>query len=343
MGSTQAFVNWRYTDNSSLKLQYGRSIDEAKNPAYNNEFNTSQDQINLTGIHALPLGKAVYGAEYLNQNLESDQYSDVEDRTVKSVFAGYQIAENSYDVQANARYDDNSQYGEETTYNLGLSVKPTDNIRVGASYATGFRSPTFNDLTEKPYWGGNPNLKAETSKNAEIFAEYNNNYTNTRLTSYRNDVEDLISYTNGQMTNIGVAKIEGINLTSDWYLNNYLFGLSYDYQQATDDKKDSKTYNNSLPFRPEHKGLVYAGYANEDFDIRAEYQYVDEYYSNLANADNQTVDGYGLVNFSGNYYLTPALTLSARINNLTNKKYITTPGYNADGTNVFGSLTYTWF
>lgn len=350
-GAAQAYANWRYADNSSVKLQYGHSIDDSTTDgSYPSEYNSDQDQVSLTGIHALPLGKAVYGAEYLNQSIDSTAYrADVaKDRDVKSVFAGYQIAEDNYDVQANVRYDDNSQYGDETTYSLGVAVSPAEHYRLGANYATGFRAPNYNELYSA--WGGNPDLTPETSKNAEVFAEYNNDYTNTRLTAYRNDVEDLITYVitdyttwAGENINVDEAKIEGISLTSDWYVDDYNFGLSYDYQQATDDKKDSDTYGNSLAIRPEHKGLVYAGYLGDGFDIRAEYQYVDDYYSNVSNNDSQKVDGYGLVNFAGNYNLTPSLDLGLRINNIANKKYSTLPGYNADGTNVFGTLTYTWY
>ena len=34
---------------------------------------------------------------------------------------------------------------------------------------------------------------------------------------------------------------------------------------------------------------------------------------------------------------------TARLNNITNEKYVTAPGYNTDGTNFFTSLTYNWF
>ncbi len=352
VGAAQAFIDWQYANNSSIKLQYGHSIDDSEtfNAGYESYYNTDQDQFNLTGIHALPLGKAVYGTEYLNQSIDSSAYNSkvAKDRDVKSVFAGYQIAEDNYDAQANVRYDDNSQYGKETTYSLGAAFKPAENLRIGASYATGFRAPNYNELYSS--WGGNPKLEPETSKNAEVFAEYSNKLTNTRLTAYHNRVNNIIAWQknkpndpndwSGTMKNINKVNIEGVSINSDWNFDNYLFGLGYDYQKATDNKKDSTTYGNNLPIRPKHKGLVYAGYANEDFDIRAEYQYTDDYYSNVANADSQKVDGYGLVNFVGNYYLTPSLDLSLRINNLANKKYITLPDYNTDGTNVFGSLTY---
>ena len=67
------------------------------------------------------------------------------------------------------------------------------------------------------------------------------------------------------------------------------------------------------------------------------------YYYSVNNADSQIIDSFGLFNISGNYQLTDNLTMSARLNNITNKEYVTALGYNTDGTNFFTSLTYNWF
>ena len=131
-------------------------------------------------------------------------------------------------------------------------------------------------------------------------------------------------------------------MTSDWAIDNYLFGGSYDYQQAEDNSGGSND-GNYLPYRPEHKGLVYIGYRLPSLDIRAEYQYVGNYYSRITNTEAQFVDNYGLLNISGSYELTDNLSMTARLNNITNEDYITDIGYNTDGINYFTSLTYNWY
>ena len=347
-GAAQAFIDWRYMPGSSVRLQYGHSIDKVDTPAYNSRYDTEQDQISLVGQHKLPVGQGIYGLEYLNQGLDTKSPGyNLDDRDVKSAFLGYLLANNKFDAQANIRFDDYSEYGDQTTYNLGGAYHINSNLRVGANYAKGFRVPTFNDLY--PGFGGDPDLKSETSDNYEAFIEYDTVLQSTRLTSYQNKVDDLIvspapTY---QTVNINEAKIKGISLTSDWILNNYLFGGSYDYQSAKDDSDYSNRaddYNgNFLPVRPEHKGLIYLGYRLPSLDLRAEYQYVDDYYYSISNADSQLVESYGLFNISGNYQLTDNLTMSARLNNITNKEYVTALGYNTDGTNFFTSLTYNWF
>ncbi len=347
-GSAQVFGEYQYSDNSSLKLQYGESLDKSEsfNTAWgDSDYKTHQQQINLIGKHQLPLGKVIYGAEYLQQNLKSSAYQ-ANDREVQSIFTGYQLAKDKLDLQANIRHDKNSQYGNETTYNFGVAYRPLKNLRIGTSYATGFNMPSFNDL----YYpnSGNPKLQAETSKNIETFAEYQTDNNKTRLTAYHNRVDNMIAWQktnpndpndwNGTMKNINKVNIEGVSVNSDWNFDNYLFGLGYDYQKVTDNKKDSKNYGKLINYRPKHKGLIYAGYQADNFDIRGEYQYTGDYFTD--NASMNKLQGYGLVNFAGNYYLNDSLTANVRINNLTNKKYVNIPNYNTHGTNVFVGLTY---
>src|SRR5699024_7220468 len=96
------------------------------------------------------------------------------------------------------------------------------------------------------------------------------------------DGANTTEYPYGKNINIDNSKIEGVTLTSDWNIDNYLFGLSYDYQKAKDDSGKGND-GNYLPIRPENKGLVYIGYQLSDIDIRAEYQYVDDYYYDATN------------------------------------------------------------
>lgn len=344
-GAAQAYVDWRYQPDASVKLQYGHSIDNSDNyDNYPNSFDTKQDQISLIGQHKLPVGQGVYGLEYLNQSLDTTAFGyDLDDRDVTSAFLGYLLANNQFDAQANIRFDDNSQYGDETTYNLGGAYHISPNLRAGASYAKGFRAPTFNEIF--PGYGGDPDLNPETSDNYEVFVEYDTALQATRLTGYHNQVDDLINYVNGVATNVDEAKIKGVSLTSDWQVDNYLFGAGYDYQQAKNSSGGSND-GKFLSFRPEHSGLIYTGYRLANLDIRAEVEYVGTRYS----ASYDALDHYTLFNISGNYYINPNLKLSSRLNNVTNKDYTTNADYgqyaaryNADGTNFFTSLTYNWY
>lgn len=351
-GIASAYIQFKDAEKTA-KLTYGYSVADSSTYEYESKidnpdkYDTTQQQVNLTGDYKLPLGTAIYGIEHLKQQLDSSVY-EADDRKVTGGYLGYFLSKENIDAQLNVRYDDYSDFDSETTYNLGAAYRFTPDLRVGANYAKGYRAPSFTQLFGPTSWGGNPNLKPETSDNYETFIEYANSLQSTRLTGYKNKVENLIAsdgvntaeYPYGKNINIDKSKIEGVTLTSDWNIDNYLFGLSYDYQKAKDDS-GKENDGNYLPIRPENKGLVYIGYQLSDIDIRAEYQYVDDYYYDATN--NTKVDSYNLVNISGSYKLSDNLSMTARLNNVFNEKYVTAPGYNTDGTNFFTSLTYNWF
>ena len=358
-GSANAYLQYQ-TPLTLTKLSYGQSIDKITSHDGNSidyqdgsQFDTTQQQARLeTSINAQP-GTVILGAEWLSQKLEASDVLDFsafpnpaiqtayapDDREVKSAFVGYQLADSYYDLQANYRVDDNSQYGNESTYNLGAAIRPLPGVRIGANYATGFRAPTFNDLYYPGY--SNPDLKPETSKNTEVFVEYNKGNQISRLTGYRTDVEDLI----GGNTNTGEAKIKGLSLTSDWNVDSFLFGLGYDYLDAKDKTPNSANYGKDLVYRPNNSGLIYVGYQQPTFDVRLEAKHTDDRFSDVTNQTK--LDSYTLVNLSGGVYIMPNLRANLRVDNITDEEYTISSQfgneYATEGTSYFTSLTYNWF
>jgi len=356
-GSANAYLQYE-TPLTVSKLSYGQSIDKSTSHDANSinyqegsQYDTTQEQARLeTSINAQP-GTVIVGAEWLSQKLDASDVLDFsgypdpavqtpynpDDRTVKSAFVGYQLADTYYDLQANYRVDDNSQYGNESTYNLGAAIRPLAGMRIGANYATGFRAPTFNDL----YWPGfsNPNLKPERTKNTEVFVEYANDAQTSRLTGYYTDAEDLIS----NAANINEAKIKGLSLTSDWNMNDFIFGLGYDYLDAKDKTANSASYDQQLAYRPKNSGMVYVGYQQPMFDVRLEAKHTDD----RVTAENNKLDSYTLLNLSGAAYITPNLRANLRVDNITDEDYTLASQfgneYATEGTSYFGSLTYNWF
>ncbi|GAF57043.1 outer membrane vitamin B12 receptor BtuB [Psychrobacter sp. JCM 18901] len=356
-GSANAYLQYK-TPLTLTKLSYGQSIDKSTSHdnnsiSYDNgsQFDTTQEQARLeTSINAQP-GTVIVGAEWLSQKLDASDVLDFsnfpdpavqtaydpDDRDVKSAFVGYQLADTYYDLQANYRVDDNSQYGNESTYNLGAAIRPLAGMRIGANYATGFRAPTFNDL----YYPGdnNPNLKPERTENTEVFVEYANGVQTSRLTGYHTDAEDLIA----SGTNISEAKIKGLSLTSDWNMSTFIFGLGYDYLDAKNKTRTNANFDQQLPYRPKNSGLVYIGYQQPMFDMRLEAKYSDD----RLTTENNELDSYTLLNLSGSAYITPNLRANLRVDNITDEGYTLASQfgneYATEGTSYFTSLTYKWY
>lgn len=346
-GSAQVSATWQYHNNGTLKAQYGQSVDRSQNFTGNTptgNFDSRQQQLGLTAKHNLPTGTLIAGVENLKQKLNSSSSYTLNKKDTDSIFAGYQTNLDKLDGQIFVRHDDNSQYGNKTTYNAGLAYHITPSLRTGASYAKGFRSPTFNESYGPAFWGSNPDLKPESSHNYELFGEYNTPQGRTRLTAYQNKVENMIAWDaiSNKNQNIDQAKIQGISLTSDWNISDYLFGLSYDYQKATNDGTGANA-GKLLAIRPKNKGLIYAGYQHKQFDVRGEYQYVGNYYNDFS--EQYPLKSYNLFNLSANYQLNPHIRLTGRINNVFDKNYITSnygTTYGEDGRNFFGAVTVSY-
>lgn len=345
-GAANVFANFQQ-GKLNAQLKYGQSFDKLNSfdgSSYfggknrGSHFDTEQQQANLQLGYRLPLGQLLGGAEWLKQTLDSTQkYAKADDRTVKSGFVGYQLNQANYDIQANVRHDSNSDYGDKTTYNLGAAYRVMPNTRIGGSYATGFRAPTFNDIEY-----GVDNLKAETSNNAELFIENATTNQTTRLTGFASDVDDKIFINpdnNFLSQNFEKVNIRGVSLTSDWQLDKLIAGGNYTYQTAENDNGIYK--DKDLPYMPNHQGLVYVGYRQPKFEVRGEIQHIGERYSDAAN--KKYLDNYTLLNLSGNFYVNPNLSINTRLNNVTGEEYQTVEGYRQKGVNSFVSLTYQWF
>lgn len=345
-GAVTTFINYQQ-DKLNANVKYGESIDNTTSydafASYDNlpftEYNTRQRQANVQLDYQLGFGKIMGGAEWLKQSLDTNKPDyKVKNRTVNSGFLGYQLNRPTYDAQANVRVDDNSQFGNHTTYNLGLAYRFLPSTRVGIGYSTGFRAPTFQELYYPQF--SNPNLKPEESKNSEVFIENRTKAQTTRLTGFYSDVDNIIA-SNAEYIpfNLSKARIKGATLTSDWQQGKVIFGGNYTYQ--TTENRQGVDAGKELSYHPNHTGLVYVGYRTPQFDIRTELQQVGDKFSDSANT--KVIDGYTLLSVSGNYYISPRLSINTRVNNLTNETYQTIEGYNQKGINSFVSLTYEWF
>jgi vitamin B12 transporter len=135
------------TDAWQSILRAGQGQDKSTTTgAFPSFFATRQPQYTWQNNIKIGPGTAIAGAEYLIQDVTSDSTFALNQRTVKSGFAGYLGAYGKHDWQANVRVDDNSQFGSHTTGLLGYAYRPTDELRLRVGAGTAFKAPTFNDL-----------------------------------------------------------------------------------------------------------------------------------------------------------------------------------------------------
>lgn len=305
-------------------------------------INTRQQSFSWQNDIALGGGTATLGVETLEQTVSGDTDYAVRKRRINSILAGYLITQDTLRGQINLRQDNNSQFGEHLSGQLGASWSFLPDWQLGSNLGTGFRAPSFNDL----YWPGaeSPDLQAEKSFNREAFLRYRSKPLQVSFTVYRNTVRNLIAWAPiapGSWTwkpaNIGRAQLSGSTLALDWQANGWLAGGHWDWLDAKD-VSGGDNDGKQLLRRARQSGALYGGLRLGSLETRLEVVAQGKRYNDAANTSR--LAGYGLLNLSASWQLTRDWQLAARINNLADKQYALVQDYGSLGRN--GMLSLNW-
>lgn len=220
------------------------------------------------------------------------------------------------------RYDDHSVAGNEMTYRGTGAFRLTESWRLHASFGTGFRAPTFNELYF-PYYG-NTALKPETSRGADagLTWTFAGKQATLDLTWFSNHFENLIAYDAVvfMAMNIDRARSRGMELTLGFRpVKQVQVEANYTYT----DSEDLET-GTLLPRRPKHRGgllvLFHPGGrwsgTLSAIDVRKR-----------IDSDGTWMDHYTRVDLGARYRLWEKVTAVLRVENLFNRKFEEIPGY----------------
>ncbi|MFZ3203690.1 MAG: TonB-dependent receptor, partial [Pseudomonas sp.] len=153
-----------------VTLQAGRSEDKSDgylDGYFDSRFDSRRDSVSWQNDLTLAVGHSlILGVDYqLDEVNGSTAYAE-DSRDNKGAFAQYLGTVERHDWQLSLRRDDNQQFGQHDTGNIGYGYALTDWLRGTISYGTAFKAPTFNELYFPDY--GNPQLDAETSRSLEV-------------------------------------------------------------------------------------------------------------------------------------------------------------------------------
>lgn len=283
------------------------------------------------------------GAEYRKEKGENKGSFD---RSVnnRALYINNKLLLLSGDVTLNAglRYDDHETFGGKTTYRVGAiyNVKPVA-LRVRASYGTGFRAPTLNELFYSDAWGssGNPNLKPERSSSWEIGVEKDilKDRATVSVTYFDQMYKDLIQWvevapwTYSPM-NVAEAEVRGVEANAKLKLTDSM-NIKAGYTHLD---TQNKTSGLKLERRPGDKFNLAMGFSHKDLSLTADFIYVGGRFDDASNT--RKLAPYNLVNLSGSYVVTKNLSIFARADNVFNKDYEEASGYGTPGFSMYGGI-----
>ena len=284
------------------------------------------------------LGKSLAGEDWMTGQPISYAKGDDISRNNTGLYALSQYQWQAWSAELSARSDDNQQYGRHNTWQAGAGWAFVENHRLSASYGTAFRAPTFTDLY---YPGaGNPDLKPEESKNLELSLEGMAFEALWRVTAYRNQIDQMLQWdsTARQMSNIGEARLQGIELEGELATGVIEHRLSADFKDPEDSTTGEQLIRRS---KRGYKWVAQTQWQKLDGAVTWLYQgeRPDTNFSTYPSTQ-QTLGGYSLWDLAAGYQLTTALKLQGRISNLFDKQYETAIGYPAADREYFVNFNY---
>ena len=312
-------------------------------------FRGDRSKVDYQGNVRVMAGQIVtFGAEH-----ERDTINDSLPVTgANSNNAGFAQLQSSFGERffntASVRYDSNSQFGGKATYRIAPAmVVPETDTTFRGSVGTGFKAPTLDQLFDSlPAFGffANPNLAPETSFGWDAGVEQK--LLARRLafgaTYFHNEIKNLIEFTvidpfTSTLVNVGHATTYGVESFVAYKPWDVLsLRADYTFTVARNDDTGSE-----LIRRPKHKASLSATWqVTERASLSATVLYTGTWIDDNRSGSVTGLKSspYTLVNIAGSYDLGHGVTVFARIDNLTDRRYQNPVGFLHQGLGVFGGV-----
>jgi len=323
------------TDYWESVLQFGftKEFTDDRNPDFPSQYGSLQRSYSWQNNLKLGTGQNVsLLLERREERPEGSTEYAVTRRDTNAAGLIYRGDFGAHHVQASVRNDTVTGYTSRSTGSLAYDLDITPQWRVGVAGNTGFRMPTFNDLYAPSWWGANPDLVPEKSRNIEARVQYSSKDTDARLVVYQNKIDDLIiADSNYMLHNLNSATIRGITLSGTQRLGATTLRASADFMNPRDDDT-----GNQLNRRARQVYRLNADHRISQWTLGAEYLFTGQRYDDTANQIR--LGGYSLLNLTASYDFSKTVAVQVRWNNVLDKDYTNAYGYRTPGSNVFVNL-----
>jgi vitamin B12 transporter len=318
-----------------LKLMAGRDEDDERDfldatPV--GTFDTVRSSASLQADGRLGSAlRLISGIDYEDVHVDSDTPFDVTSRTTRGVFSELHADLADWSALAGARFEDNEQFGDHWTGNLGVTHALAPGLRLVLTWGSAFRAPTFDELYFPGF--GNPDLKPETSQSYEAGLDGQQGALRWSLHAYQTTIDDEISI--DPLTflplNINRSRIRGVELQGDWHSADWAVGGQLTGLRPLNISPGPE-YGNLLPRRPEQSAslslrrLLHAATSDgADGSVGAVARWEGRRYDDLANT--LPMGGYLTVDLLTEWRFTGGWTLEAKVANLFDRSYETAAYY----------------
>jgi vitamin B12 transporter len=290
--------------------------------------------------------RLVYGVDLESESVDDDFLDSTRDQ--QGYYLEYQGGfSDQLFITVGARYDDNDDFGTHTSYRTsGAYLIPLSGgeLKLKATYGTGFRAPSLNEIaTNKSPWTLPPafgtDLSEEESDGYDIGASWTAaSGLYLEAVYFDQNISDEIYYdfnSFGYLQASGDTESKGVELISEWpLLDTLLLTGNYTYNDTQTITGDNRA------FRPEHLanlGVNWRPLADRltlGLNVRLSREAQDENGSDL--------DNYELVDINASFLIARGLELYGRVENVLDEDYEEVPTYNTSGAAGYAGLRYSF-
>jgi vitamin B12 transporter len=297
-------------------------------------FDTRRDLFDWQNTVQLPQNwTLVAGIDGYEDHVDASETFAEDSRYNVGVYSVLQGAVGHHDLEASLRFDDNEQFGSQTTGQLGWGRQLSDTWRVRASAGTAFNAPSFNQLYYPFY--GNPDLDPEKSRSIEVGARFASGPVFLDTSLFHTQIDDLIDFA---PQNINEARIRGLEMEAGYQATTWLTRASVTLLDAED-----RESGNELPRRSPFSARVDVDRMLGDWSLGGSLLGQGRSFNDTANVDR--LSGFATVDLRATYAIDREWTLEASVRNLFDRDYVTARDftgvdYNQPGRGAFVTVRY---
>ncbi len=335
--SATPLAHWR------LLLNAGQSrdlSDNFRNGSAVGAFDTRRDYAAWINEIDVAAGQQLsLGADHQRDRVGGKTDYAENDRRNSGVFAQYRAQLGAHDVQASLRHDDNEQFGGRETGGLAYGYRIGPALRLGASYGTAFKAPTFNELYFPNY--GNADLDPERSDSIELSASGAIGVAHWAVNAFETRVDDLIAYDADieAPNNIDEARIRGVETQLGARIDDLRVQAAWTWLDP-ENRAPGADNGKLLPRRARSSGRVDLDYDFSRYAVGASVFAAGKRYDNVSNSSE--LGGYATLALRAEAQLwSPGWRLQLSGSNLLDRDYETAATYAQPGRSYFVTLRYT--
>ena len=340
-GGIQGYINW------------GRNnVDDGNTPGTTPKdyiFHSTDYNMGVTAYESLYLWQANtlsagidfqhWGGHVWNTNKEDESIRTSEARHNVNEIAGYVMMQQGFfhdilNINGGVRLQHGSTYGNEWVPQAGFIVRPTGTAQIKGSLSKGFRAPNIRELYLYP--PANPDLKPEYMLNYEL--SYRQHFLDYRLMlgaaifyiDGRNMIQTVREDGRPRNVNTGKFRNKGFEVEAAYsILSNLQASASWSYLHTDSDNL----------YSPKNKLNAEVTYSPGDFSFTLEEMSI---WSMQNGNPDGSKENYSLLNLRAAYTLKgkAPVTLSVKIDNITNKHYQIIYGCPMPGTTLMGGVEF---